>query len=480
METQLSDVTKEGNKPTKFVKSKKRKKKKLSPKSKNQPVPVDRQAPFNIDELFFSVTDPKSVITFANETFIRISGYSENELMGELHKIIRHPDMPRTIFKVFWDYLLQNKPVAAYVKNLAKDGSYYWVMALAFPCKSGYLSVRLKPESSNFSKVVDLYENILKFEKKQEASSNKRKALETTENYLFDLLRKQGFNSYDEFMWFSLEKEMQNREEALQKQKQPKKTVNTPEHYQHLQSALVTLFEKTEALNRMHTILIEHSDYLLKLARSILLLSVNAQVGSAKLDQKHIFLSVVAEKLGEQSFSGEKKLVQMQKIVSNLNDLLKRLNFNIISSKLQVEMNIDFMEELAENKKSNSHSAISPDEAIEMLKEGFMPKIIDIKNQIGELPQHLRKLRTGVYEIGKFLQTLRFIHVTGKIEVARLDDHNSSFATTFNELIQQIEYAEEKMVELSEFIEGNEEIGKIFSDNKLLLEDFLFEAERQE
>ena len=472
METTLAGLKKEG-------KTVKKKKIKAAPKTKNRPVPIDRQAPFNIDELFFSVTCPKSVITFANETFIRISGYSEKELMGELHKIIRHPDIPRTIFKVFWDYLLQNKPVAAYVKNLAKDGSYYWVMALAFPCKSGYLSVRLKPESSNFSKVADLYENLLKFEKEQEALTDKRKALETTENYLLKILNEMGFSSYDEFMWYSLEKEMHNREEALQKHKLSKKADHTPEHYQHLQSALVTLFEKTEALNRMHTILIEHSDYLLKLARSILLLSVNAQVGSAKLGQKHIFLSVVAEKLGEQSFSGEKKLVQMQEIVTNLNNLLKRLNFNIISSKLQVEMNIDFMEELAENKKLNSHSVISADDAIEMLKDGFMPKIIDIKNQIGELPQHLRKLRTGVYEIGKFLQTLRFIHVTGKIEVARLDDHNSSFATTFNELIQQIEYAEEKMVELAEFIEGNEEIGKIFAGNKLLLEDFLFEADRQ-
>ncbi len=473
METTLAGLKKEG-------KTVKKKKIKAAPKTKNRPVPIDRQAPFNIDELFFSVTCPKSVITFANETFIRISGYSEKELMGELHKIIRHPDIPRTIFKVFWDYLLQNKPVAAYVKNLAKDGSYYWVMALAFPCKSGYLYVRLKPESSNFSKVTELYKNLLKFEKKQETSSNKRKPLETTENYLLEMLAEMGFSSYDEFMLYSLEKEMHNREEALHRlNKHTKTTLQTPTHYRQLQSSLVTMLEKAEALNQMHNTLIEHSDYLLKLARSILLLSVNAQVGSAKLDQKHLFLSVVAEKLGEQSFNGEKKLIQMQEAVSKLNGLIKSLNFNIIISKLQVEMNISFLEELAENKKTNSHFAISPDEAVELLKEGYMPKLTGIKNEINELPHHLRKLRTGVYEIGKFLQTLRFIHVTGKIEVARLDDHNSSFATTFNELIQQVEYAEEKMVELAEFIEDNEKIGKIFADNKMSLEDFLFEDGRQ-
>ena len=109
------------------------------------PTPINQESPFKIEELFFSITDPKSNIVFANDVFVRISKYDE--------QVIRHPDMPRSVFYIFWEYLLANKPVAAYVKNMAKDGSYYWVMALAFPCKGGYLSIRLKPSSPLFKKV---------------------------------------------------------------------------------------------------------------------------------------------------------------------------------------------------------------------------------------------------------------------------------------------------------------------------------------
>lgn len=66
---------------------------------------------------------------FSNEVFVRISCYKHNEIIGQLHKLIRHPD----------------KPVAAYVTNLAKGGSYYWVVELAFSCIGGYISIRLKP-----------------------------------------------------------------------------------------------------------------------------------------------------------------------------------------------------------------------------------------------------------------------------------------------------------------------------------------------
>ena len=88
---------------------------------------------FRINGVFFSLTDRRGFIEACNDVFVRISGYTTAELTGQPHNIIRHPDMPRSVFQLFWEYLRNGQPVAAYVKNLAADGRYYWVLALAGP-----------------------------------------------------------------------------------------------------------------------------------------------------------------------------------------------------------------------------------------------------------------------------------------------------------------------------------------------------------
>ncbi len=83
------------------------------------------------DDFIVSKTDLKGRITYCNRVFIEFSGYEAFELMGEQHNIVRHPDMPRGVFKFLWDTLGQQKECFAFVKNLCKDGSYYWVFAKA-------------------------------------------------------------------------------------------------------------------------------------------------------------------------------------------------------------------------------------------------------------------------------------------------------------------------------------------------------------
>ena len=112
-------------------------------------------------ELFFSTTDQKGVITSCNDVFVRVSGYPAEDLLGKPHSIIRHPDMPRCVFKLLWDYLLSGKAIGAYVKNLASTGEYYWVYALVTPIDDGYLSIRVKPVSAYFAKVEGLYKQLL-------------------------------------------------------------------------------------------------------------------------------------------------------------------------------------------------------------------------------------------------------------------------------------------------------------------------------
>ena len=73
-------------------------------KDAKKPIPINQESPFKYEELFFSVTDHKSNITFANEVFVRISKYEQEDVIGQLHKLVRHPDMPRAVFNIFWDF----------------------------------------------------------------------------------------------------------------------------------------------------------------------------------------------------------------------------------------------------------------------------------------------------------------------------------------------------------------------------------------
>ena len=112
-----------------------------------------------------SRTDPKGVITFINEDFIRISGFSKDELIGSSHNIVRHPDMPKEAFEDLWKSNKAGRPWTGYVKNRCKNGDYYWVRAVVTPNYEngqlvGYTSVRSKPDRATVEKVTDAYRQI--------------------------------------------------------------------------------------------------------------------------------------------------------------------------------------------------------------------------------------------------------------------------------------------------------------------------------
>jgi PAS domain S-box-containing protein len=88
---------------------------------------------FDPSELIVSKTDLKGRITYANKVFCKVAGFTEAELVGQPHSIIRHPDMPRAVFKLLWDTLLGGQEIFAYVKNMARTGDFYWVFAHVTP-----------------------------------------------------------------------------------------------------------------------------------------------------------------------------------------------------------------------------------------------------------------------------------------------------------------------------------------------------------
>ncbi len=113
-------------------------------------------------EFLVSKTNLKGVLTYVNQPFIDISGYTKEELIGQAHNLIRHPDMPPAAFEDFWKTLKQGRPWSGLVKNRSKDGSFYWVFANATPINeggqiTGYLSVRSKPTREQIRAAEDLY-----------------------------------------------------------------------------------------------------------------------------------------------------------------------------------------------------------------------------------------------------------------------------------------------------------------------------------
>ena len=163
--------------------------------------PTNKELVMRESDFIVSKTDAKGRLTYANRIFIEFSKYSEEELLGKQHNIIRHPDMPRGVFKLLWDTLSQGKEIFAYVKNMSKDGSFYWVIANVTPSYDlqgkliGYYSVRRKPKPESIAIVEELYKSMLAVER----TTGSKNAAEASLKLVSDLLVDKGM-TYEEFI----------------------------------------------------------------------------------------------------------------------------------------------------------------------------------------------------------------------------------------------------------------------------------------
>lgn len=165
--------------------------------------PTDREVFFNADDVIVSKTDLKGVITYANDVFLGIAGYKEVEVLGQPHNLIRHPDMPRAVFALLWQEVQAGREIFAYVKNMAKSGDFYWVLAHVTPSRDlsgrivGYHSNRRTPERKAVAAIAPIYEAVLKVEQAETSPKDGLAAgLRAIENHLASL----GM-SYGEFVF---------------------------------------------------------------------------------------------------------------------------------------------------------------------------------------------------------------------------------------------------------------------------------------
>lgn len=157
---------------------------------------------FGENEIIVSKTDPKGRITYCNDVFMKVSGYSEAETLGQPHSFIRHPDMPRSVFKLLWDRIQAGQEIFAYVKNRTKSGGHYWVLAHVTPSLDGqgrilgYHSNRRFPKAAALTTIEPIYKELRAIE---EQPANRKDGLKAAQERLAAMLQEKGLG-YDEFV----------------------------------------------------------------------------------------------------------------------------------------------------------------------------------------------------------------------------------------------------------------------------------------
>lgn len=410
-------------------------------------IPVNRQREFRPEELFFSITDERGVIRHGNEVFTRISGYAEEELFGAPHSLIRHPDMPRCVFQLLWETIREGNTIAAYVKNMASDGCYYWVLAVVMPCRNGYLSIRLKPTTNLLDIVNKVYGQLKEVEAEVETKGGNRvAAMEASRSALLSGLSSLGFADYGSFMMHALASELSSRQQILEQS-------NDESHLHHrsnLRAAslgrmdlgydqwdalLQTAFEQLGQFQTIGTSLLSKSDSIRINAENMRIISMNASIAANKLGDKAATLRVVADSLGYTSTDTCRIVNQLTSRMTELAQVLTKLVFDVASTKLQSEVGTQFSAEMKHGQAENErfHQSLS------ILHEELVLRTKKILHHISWTKTELVQLLAQITRLEVNYRALRFVRFAGikesvDAEVTRV--FSALFAEVQNQITQ--------------------------------------------
>lgn len=157
---------------------------------KNTTSPTQREVALGEGEFIVSKTDPRGRITYANRTFMSLSGYRESDLIGVQHNVLRHPDMPRGVFKLMWDTIKTGGEFFGYTKNLCKNGDHYWVFATVTPDFDdrgnieGFFSVRRRPAPGAVDHITPVYRHMLDIERRTRGNEATRASITYLEEFV--------------------------------------------------------------------------------------------------------------------------------------------------------------------------------------------------------------------------------------------------------------------------------------------------------
>lgn len=393
-----------------------------------------RESDFGFDELFFSRTNKKGVLESGNSVFQRVSQYEWNELLGKPHKVVRHPEMPRGVFQLFWDTILKDQTIGAYVVNQSRDGGFYWVFAMVTPISEGFLSVRLKPSSSIFEIIKKKYSELLGIEKKKNLNPK------DSQSILLEMISDLGFVDYRQFMVEALMQELESRQIQL---KEPP-------------LEMLSLLRGTLDSGAL---LQKNSEEIFLAYRKSSFAPLNLEIQAARIGEVAASVAVISAQyasLAKEIQSEINKFVSAGKLVQSR---VKDCQFYVCNSILQKEMYQFFEQETKETPIEKTHE---------------MNILVDLKDaQIEQAKMSLLDIQKGYDEFQKVYEEVRkqaigleMVNLSGKIEIAKLEN-------TSNELMGLLEELEVFKDDLKKGLDKISNVGKKLLQQTLMMKEYL-------
>lgn len=428
----------------------------------------ERERDFGIEELFFSTTDTKGIIQSGNDVFARVAAYDEAEMIGKPHSLIRHPEMPRCVFKLLWDTIAEGHAIAAYVKNRAKTGEPYWVMAMVTPCEGGYLSVRLKPSSPYLETVKAVYPELraLELELGGDREVERKSAMVASRERLLEILAGAGFPDYAAFMNAALAAELASRSSQLPPDA-------TADHTELGKTPLMSIHDGCASINHFldglfgagldgHAKLTDlsrqlgtKSGFVLELAESLRLFSLNALLASTRLGDDGVVLHTVAGIMRRSSDSMRSMIGELSSDLDAADGLLGEVGFRVSVAKLQSQMAGMFVEELLREQRSSAGEIDTWSRRLADvgLLAGCLGDAFEkLCAALEGLGRHLRGVSNSVARLTHDLRVMGALEANGRIEAARSDDA-AAIVLLFREIHSQIETASTQLADFAAITE---------------------------
>jgi aerotaxis receptor len=431
------------------------------------------EAQFGIHELFVSRTDKKGILVAGNEVFRRVSGYTSEQLIGSPHNIIRHPDMPRSVFRLFWQTLGEGRDMVAYVKNRDALGRHYWVLATAFPTRDGYVSVRLKPTSPLLRTVEELYKEVLALERSA--------GVEAGLTRLQERIRELGFRDYRTFMRVALQTEFQARDSALEESPQGwqghsaaasrTEASELSVFLSGLASEIRTLSRKTSSLDQVESLILEKTSGIAGSVEHISALSINMSIAAHKMAKEGAALAVVANSVQDLAREVLGSNERFRSATQEALELFEQTLFGNLRIRVTVEMLAFHLAEVLGILRASSRSQAAESRAFAELST--LAVIADelCSQNVGSLEsffEKVTKVRREADQLHGQILRLALIRTGGKLEGSRTPKAAETFGPFISQLGGNLETLETPLSDLSLILKNAlVEVSELLSRSKL-------------
>lgn len=362
-----------------------------------------KESSFGFEELFFSRTNSKGIIESGNSVFQRVSKYEWNELLKKPHNVVRHPFMPRGVFDLLWDTILQKKQIGSYVVNKAKDGTYYWVFALVSPIDDGFVSVRHKPSSPIFKIIVKKYEELGDIEYTKKLSPKESHEL------LLNEIKKLGFESYEQFMTEALTQEFEFRQKKL----------NLPQ---------IKVIDNLRLALKLGKELQQKCEEIFTNYQSNIFVPLNIEVQAAKIGSAAASLAVISSQYDNIAKDIQTETRKFKEAGAIVQKKIQDCQFVVCNSLLQKEM-INFFRN--EDKSGPIEKEVEMSHLEYLGRKGMM----EARTSLTEIEKEFHVFKEVHENVRKLSMVLEIISISGKIEVAKLDVSSNDMQALLQNLV---------------------------------------------